>query len=132
MQMWLSSEAFLDYHYACFRSLSISRVSSLSGGGLTVTINTLSWKLQDCMRQKPFKVLFHSPLFFVQYKARQHSHMTCSAVEYWIINRVELFMDEAVKASKGRDCSGLIPQPPTHPPLLIPETEMKGCGDIKS
>lgn len=38
MQEWLSLEAFLYYHYACFRSLSISRVSSLSGGSLTVTI----------------------------------------------------------------------------------------------
>lgn len=84
MQVWLSLEAFLCYHYACFRSLSISRVSSLSGGSLTVTINTLSRKLQGCMRWRSFKVLFRGPLFSVRDNARQHSRMTCSAAEYWL------------------------------------------------
>ena len=100
--------AFLCCDDACFRFWFISRVSSLSGGGLTVSINTLSWKLQDSMKQRHFMALFHSLLCFLSNTRLGSIHIwPAQLLSIGLQTTVKLCRVEAVKASKDRGCLGL-------------------------
>lgn len=64
----------------------MSRGSSLSGGGLTVTLYK-HLELEALWKAKTFQGIIHTPLCFLPDEARQCSLRTCAAIEYWITNR---------------------------------------------
>lgn len=85
MQVWPSSDTFLEFHAVPFQVLVHVKGSSLSGGGLTVTLYK-HLELEALWKAKTLQGVIHTPLCFLPDEARQHSHTTCAAIEYWISN----------------------------------------------
>lgn len=117
---WFSSAA----HNACLRSLSLSRVSSLSGAGgdLTVTINTKAGSFKIVWGKDLSRHYFIVHLVFYLYKA----------VEYWITNHSGAFHGKGRKGFKRQGLFRTLALPTSQPHWTSPRTEMEGYGGIKS